>query len=48
MALIVQKYSGTSVGMIERIHWITETDAQASKVPVREATQLVFKLFAKG
>ena len=48
MALIVQKYGGTSVGTIERIHRITETDAQASKVPVREANQFMFKLFAKG
>ena len=48
MALIVQKYSGTSVCTIERIHRITETAAQASMVPVREANQFIFKLFAKG
>ncbi|MEK7299922.1 MAG: hypothetical protein AAB072_02385 [Nitrospirota bacterium] len=48
MALIVQKYGGTSIDTIERIHQITETDAQASTGPVREANQFVFKLFAKG
>ena len=48
MALIVQKYGGMSVGTIERIHRITETDAQASKPPVRDAKQFIFKLFAKG
>jgi len=48
VALIVQKYGGTSVGTIERIHRIPEIDAQASKAPVREANQFIFKLFAKG
>jgi aspartokinase len=48
VTLIVQKYGGTSVGTIERIHRITETDAQACKAPVRDANQFVFKLFAKG
>jgi aspartokinase len=48
VALIVQKYGGTSIDAIERIHRMTETDAQASKAPVREANQFVFKLFAKG
>ncbi|SPP64871.1 hypothetical protein [Nitrospira lenta] len=45
MALIVQKYGGTSVGTIEWIHRVTETDVPA---PVREANQFVCKLFAKG
>lgn len=48
MALLVQKYGGTSINTIERIHQITETDAQASTGPVREANQFVCKLFAKG
>jgi len=48
VALIVQKYGGTSVGTIERIHRIPEIDAQASKAPVREANQFIFKLFVKG
>ncbi|MEK6533398.1 MAG: hypothetical protein AAB047_00105 [Nitrospirota bacterium] len=48
MALIVQKCDGTLVGMIERIHRITETDAQGSKAPVRDAGQFVIQLFAKG
>jgi aspartokinase len=45
VALLVQKYGGTSIDTIERIHRMPETDAPA---PVREANQFIFKLFAKG
>jgi len=48
VALIGQNCDGTLVGMIERIHRITETDAQVSKAPVRDASKYVIKLFAKG
>ncbi|MBX9661362.1 MAG: hypothetical protein K2X00_22630 [Nitrospiraceae bacterium] len=48
MALIGQKCDGTLVGMIERIYRTIETDAQASKAPVRDASQFVIPLFAKG